>query len=390
MEGEIRIEYGTPAPLIFADERQLIEFLAAQAGAWRDLQREYSMHDSAESSLSRFLSDQNVAWFSVNLSAHGVLKVPSSFSERLQQDLMNRTLILIEDPMVARARLLLNNDRGLAEFFLHLVSGELQNKLKERLGDPGVLSWYAKGLAHLATTDAALDQLRLVENFSVKAKEKFHKVSDDGVKVLADTQQRKTQVIQDLDELIARASEARDSIDAEWARMRETYDNALKLSAPRTYWDAKKKEHERIARNWRKGFFVASSTGLIVLAALSGLMIRFWGQVAEPLGAHAWIVPALMTGIPAFMVLWLLRLCGRLWGEHMTREEDARERIVMIETFLALSRSEDSPNTLADSAQLTLVLGAIFRAGPGLGSDDSPPAGLLEALVAKLGVSKGN
>ncbi|TXI49460.1 MAG: hypothetical protein E6Q50_06235 [Lysobacter sp.] len=390
MEGEIRIECGTPAPLIFADERQLIEFLAAQAGAWRDLQREYSMHDSAESSLSRFLSDQNVAWFSVNLSAHGVLKVPSSFSERLQQGLMNRTLILIEDPMVARARLLLNNDRGLAEFFLHLVSGELQNKLKERLGDPGVLSWYAKGLAHLATTDAALDQLRLVENFSVKAKEKFHKVTDDGVKVLADTQQRKTQVIQDLDELIARASEARDSIDAEWARMRETYDNALKLSAPRTYWDAKKKEHERIARNWRKGFFVASSTGLLVLATLSSLMIRFWGQVAEPLGAHAWIVPVLMTGIPAFMVLWLLRLCGRLWGEHMTREEDARERIVMIETFLALSRSEDSPNTLADSAQLTLVLGAIFRAGPGLGSDDSPPAGLLEALVAKLGVSKGN
>lgn len=390
MEGEIRIEYGALAPLIFADEKRLIEFSAAQAGAWHELQKAYSMLASTESSLSRFLADQHTAWFSANLGARGILKVPRSFSDWLQEDLTNRTLILIEDPMVARAKLLLNNDRGLAEFFLHLVSGELQNKLKEGLGDPGVLSWYAKGLAHLATTDAALDQLRAVENFSAKAREKFREVNDEGVKVLADTQQRKTQVVQDLDGLIARANEARDSIDAEWAHMRATYDNALKLSAPRTYWDAKKKEHERIARNWRKGFFVASSAGLLVLATLSGLMIRFWGQLAEPLGAHAWIVPVLMTGTPAFMVLWLLRLCGRLWGEHMTREEDARERIVMIETFLALSRSEDSPNTLADSAQLTLVLGAIFRAGPGLGSDDSPPSGLLEALVTKLGVSKGN
>ena len=93
----------------------------------------------------------------------------------------------------------------------------------------------------------------------------------------------------------------------------------------------------------------------------------------------------MMLGAPAFMALWLLRMCGRQWQDHLSRCEDARERIVMIETFLALSREKDSPNKISDPAQLGVVLAAIFRAGPGFSTDDGPPAGVVDAILMKLG-----
>jgi hypothetical protein len=400
MEGEINFEYGASEPLVFASEQELIDFLEAQARAWSDffdvwlasnhLARFDSASTESDEYLRNFLSRQKSEWLSIKMVVIAGRLMRQSSPELLQEKLTKRELILIEDPLVVRARALIGHNPGVAEFFLQLVSGDLQKKLQKSRHDPEILSWYAKGLSELATTDAALDQLQMVARLRAKAQENFLEANKEGAEALADLLQKKTQASQEIDELIAQANKSKESADAQWVQMRATYDNQLKLSAPKTYWDAKREEHKLIARNWRNGFFAASATGLLVLAVLSGLMIHYWKDLAGPLGEHAWIVPVLMAGIPAFMMLWLLRLCGRLWSEHMTREEDARERIVMIQTFLALSRSEDSPSAVADSAQLALVLGAIFRAGPGFGSDDSPPAGLLEALVAKLGVSKGN
>lgn len=180
------------------------------------------------------------------------------------------------------------------------------------------------------------------------------------------------------------ASDQRAEFSEEWIKLRATYDRELKLRAPREYWKDKFADHDLAAKSWRKAFFwtAAFSAGVIALAMSS--LVREWIQVPVSLKSFGWIVPAGVVGIPAFLALWLLRLCGRQWSDHLLRREDSRERVVMIETFLAISRDSDSPGAVTDTAQLGLVLSSIFRPGPGLANDDSPPAGVIDALLSRM------
>lgn len=397
MDGEIRVDYGAAEPLVFADVDELLRFLQRQSAVWLALSEGI---EGASNGPHRFyfherlktrLSEQHAGWATFQSQVEGQqAELNAELLDQFQSELRGRRPVVSDDDRVAMAVEHLEKRPEISAFVLCTFFGDLQWLLDRYGGNSEVRAWYAHCLISLTTTVNMQRQLRVIDDLHAHAETDYARLTSETASALDAFAQRKAQLEESTEASIERAKATWGAINAEWAQLRATYDNSLKLSAPRTYWDGKMQAHARIARSWRKGFFVAALIGLVVLCSSGYAMIHHWANLAAPLQGHAWVVPVLMVGVPGFMLLWLLRLCGRQWTDHMNREEDARERIVMIETFLALSRSEDSPNTLADSAQLALVLGAIFRAGPGFGSDDSPPAGVLEAVIAKLGASSRN
>lgn len=181
------------------------------------------------------------------------------------------------------------------------------------------------------------------------------------------------------------AVDQRSEFSQEWGKLRAAYDAELKLRAPREYWNSKFIDHGLASKKWRMAFFLTAGISAVVIALAITSLAREWISIPTSLMSYGWIIPAGVVGLPAFLALWLLRLCGRQWADHLMRQEDSRERVVMIETYLAISRDSDSPGAVTDPAQLGLVLNSIFRPGPGMSHDDSPPVGVFETVLARLG-----
>jgi len=165
---------------------------------------------------------------------------------------------------------------------------------------------------------------------------------------------------------------------SEFDSLKAAYDAQMKLRAPRDYWHTNGVSHARAAAIWGAAF--------VLVVILGGYMVKdvidihSSGITAARAGSYGWVPSALFIGASGFLLLWVLRICARQFGEHILRRQDARERVVMVDTFLALTKESLSPAVLATEPQLAIVLSALFRSGPGLGSDDSPPATLFEAV----------
>lgn len=163
---------------------------------------------------------------------------------------------------------------------------------------------------------------------------------------------------------------------ADLTALKETYDSFMQLHAASEYWASKKKEHV----NGKKLF-----ARLVALSSvLGGVFIYFTALNILPESTASDIIPWRNLGIFALMStisFWVIRLCTKLMLSHIHLYADAREREVMISTFLALLRRDESRETLKNS-DIALVLAPIFRPSTtGVIKDDGGPLSLSEMIV---------
>lgn len=218
---------------------------------------------------------------------------------------------------------------------------------------------------------------------------------------------QRDQALQDMRDKAARQLTA---MEERAATQESTFLAGMRLRAPREYWAGKAKTHRKAWLLWGAGFIVVLVAGLVAaewatpyIADILHDSMAFKKTPAVPSPSTTavvaaasvsdegrWVVPFVSLGIHLFVVLWLARLMSRQVSEHLLREEDARERLVMVETFLALNSSETGEALEGLSTNFPVILQAIFRPGPGMGADDSPPVGLIDAVLkaARPGASK--
>lgn len=157
------------------------------------------------------------------------------------------------------------------------------------------------------------------------------------------------------------------------------YDGFMKLKGPREYWDDKKKEHSR-----GKILF-----GILVVVAsgLGGYFLYTSAQTILPEAHDSSTVPWRNLGLFVLLstfVLWGIRLLSKIFLSHVHLYIDAREREVMIATFLALLEREESKQSLTRE-DLAIVLAPIFRPSTtGVIRDEGGPMNILD-FVGKLG-----
>lgn len=371
---------------------------------WETFGRAWQAHSfrkSMPSPMFRLLFSQETEW---RMARDGKLRrardwsisEAQQFERDINHDLARHELMAVEQPLVERAFALAAIEPEAAGMILVAASNKMAEVIEEFESPAEGVAYAARAVALLSTAsvyDAALnDHLAAVEHISAGVRQNDidrKEMTTAAMHALDDFKASSALVVEGFGEAaaagLASAEKRLAEIESEWIKLRETYDRMLKLSEPRKYWTDKLEQHQLIFKRWRSAFFTVAMVAALVLAGATTLLVLQGDYFSKSIGAYPWIVPVMLLGAPAFMALWLLRMCGRQWQDHLSRLEDARERVVMVETFLALSRDDASPDSVADPAQLTIILGSIFRAGPGFLSEDGPPAGVIDALLSRVG-----
>lgn len=155
--------------------------------------------------------------------------------------------------------------------------------------------------------------------------------------------------------------------------LRQTYEVAIALRAPVSYWEGKRKSHTTQAK-WTGGL---SFAGIAGAAGGLGWMIH---DLIRPAGTgtapETWRV-ALLAMVGVFTV-WGIRLIVRMFLSHLHLATDADERVVMTQTYLALLDGKHLP----DNEDRKLILQALFRpTSDGIVKDEGVPFSLAEALT---------
>lgn len=178
--------------------------------------------------------------------------------------------------------------------------------------------------------------------------------------------QDQTQRAEDFEKLVSEHKQ-------EMENLRKTFREEIALRAPATYWDDKRREHERLSKVM--GAVSFSSIALSVLGL--GWLIHDLLRTAQPNAApEAWRL-AMVVLIGLFAV-WGVRLVVRMFLSHLHLTTDAAERVVMARTYLSLLEGD----RLASKEDRQLILQALFRpASDGIVKDEGVPFSLAEVLT---------
>lgn len=167
-------------------------------------------------------------------------------------------------------------------------------------------------------------------------------------------------------------------IEAETARVNESvkitqeqltdlktkYNEELALQKPMEYWGKKETEHREGVKLWGWIFAIA--------AVVAGGAFFWFVSDQLPNDASLQHIPLNKIAQVAVLVtvgLWLLRMLARNYIMHLHLANDARERCVMVSTYLSMS----SAGGINDEGR-NLVMASIFRkASTGIVKEDAAP-----------------
>jgi len=163
--------------------------------------------------------------------------------------------------------------------------------------------------------------------------------------------------------------------DEEWNNLKKVYDEQLALEAPTQYWRQRATSHKEEATKFARRFGWALFLSIIVfiLAAMPLFDIAREKDVSLILSIFPYAVPA-------FGIVWVLKILSRLFSDNVQMMRDACERETMVKTFLALMR-DGKDGKLIDENDRILILHALFRPSSVTGIDDSPPVHWFDILT---------
>ena len=162
--------------------------------------------------------------------------------------------------------------------------------------------------------------------------------------------------------------------------LKETYESHMVLKAPVKYWSTKRKGHSILIKRLR-GWLVKSSIGGAIAI---GIGAYFLLPAFHPSNEIPWRQLGLFLLLSTF-VLWGVRLCVKLLLSNIHLEADAREREVMIQTFMAMMRHKESREGVTKE-DIAVVLAPIFNPSTsGVIKDDGGPASLTDFITRMSG-----
>lgn len=167
--------------------------------------------------------------------------------------------------------------------------------------------------------------------------------------------------------------------DTDLKGLKETYETHMALSAPTHYWKRKEVQHGRNILQVKKWLVSVSVITLLLLGVAAWFILPETGVRDE----LPWRNLGLFLLVSTFC-LWFVRLLVKLLLSNIHLLSDAQERVVMIQTFMAMLRHSESREKLAKE-DIALVLAPIFKPSTtGVIKDDGGPMTLSD-FISRLG-----
>jgi hypothetical protein len=148
------------------------------------------------------------------------------------------------------------------------------------------------------------------------------------------------------------------------------YNKKLALQSSVTYWKNKEELHNKLSKifGWTSLFIIIGLAGGLGYSAYTWLLTEadkppYWKLV--------------IFGIIAVLGVWLARIIVRIFLSHLHLETDAKERVTMIQTYLALLREE---HALKENER-QVILQTLFRpSATGIVKDDGIPPSIIDIV----------
>lgn len=177
--------------------------------------------------------------------------------------------------------------------------------------------------------------------------------------------------------------EAREQASKELDAFKVRYEEKARLHLPTEYWAKKGTRH----------FGSAIAAFLVFVGVIAGvgyLVLEHFGQIWSHLkdlqsnsaGSIVSVTGLAFVTMPAIAFFWILKHISRVFVENLAQSNDAAQRRVMMQTYLALV---GDPTAKVSDQERLLVLNALFRPSATHGSDDAPPASLIDLILKKDG-----
>lgn len=164
--------------------------------------------------------------------------------------------------------------------------------------------------------------------------------------------------------------------------LKQTYEVHMQLQGPMMYWRGKRKQHAQRITTFRNWSIASSIVGFFALIYAANKLL----PSNHPAQTIPWREIGFFLLISTF-VLWGIRLLVKLLLSHIHLYADAQEREVMISTYMALIRRQESRDSLTKE-DMAIVLAPIFRPSTtGVIKDEGGPVTFTDFLT-KLAAGK--
>lgn len=178
---------------------------------------------------------------------------------------------------------------------------------------------------------------------------------------------------------------ARKHFESKWKEFEKTVRKALELKTARSYFAAKRWWHLGGAAAWAVAFAGILWVGFRQLIAHYEPLHKALAGLFPDETLYAGVVT---LAVPLFFILWLARFTVRQVADQIARRADAGERLVMLQTYLALTSTQEGAPPEAVQQHLVHLLDALFRPAVGQHVDDAPTVGALETFAKYLRAPK--
>ncbi|MGA3285061.1 MAG: DUF6161 domain-containing protein [Verrucomicrobiota bacterium] len=220
----------------------------------------------------------------------------------------------------------------------------------------------------------ALDELRLYwQGVFQKFENDLHVESEKHRQLNSAAEIQLTSQKENFDQLVSTSKD-------DWQKLKTTYDDELAIRAPVLYWKSKAKSH--LILSW-----IFAGIAVIIAGTIFTLLYFELKQLIGPPAnleqpelwhPEYWRLAILIAS--ALIGVWMAGIVVRLFLSNMHLQTDAKERVVMVQTYLALLRrgkiSKDDEH---------FILKTLFRpTATGIVKDDAVPLTALDALT-KMG-----
>lgn len=175
----------------------------------------------------------------------------------------------------------------------------------------------------------------------------------------------------------ARQTEINKGVD-ELKQVEKTYKEHMALSAPVTYWKEKAAEHHKNCHDrgwWLFWYAVSAPTIFVVIGAVCWFCVKNSTEDKYPLLIGGLFISTIL--------LWVGRILVRLYLSEVHLRIDAKQRVTMVMTYLALVND----NKIA-ATERELVLTPLFApTSDGIVKDDAAPLMSLSSLLSSKAAS---
>jgi hypothetical protein len=155
------------------------------------------------------------------------------------------------------------------------------------------------------------------------------------------------------------------------------------FSSASDLWSRKAMTH---TNNFAMGFVFVVAWLVILAGTIYRSGPQLWNELPKNSNGEFTYLATLIAVFAFIALAWIFRMLGRFVTENFYLAADARQRQMILQTFLNLV---GTPEAQMKDAERVLILNALFRALPGQSGDDPAPSSLFEMMKDAFSKSVG-